>query len=68
VVKAAFAIDPTGRLISVSVAASSGSPVLDEAAIDLIRSAEPFPRPPANLGAGELSFIAPIRYLGGAGR
>jgi periplasmic protein TonB len=68
VAKVAFAIDPTGRLISVSIAASSGSPVLDEAAIDLIRRAEPFPPPPPNLGAGELTFIAPIRYLGAAGR
>lgn len=68
VVKVAFAIDEGGGLISVRIVASSGSPVLDEAAIDLIRRATPFPPPPANLGAGELSFIAPIRYLGAAGR
>lgn len=67
-VRVAFAIDPTGRLVSVSIAASSGSPVLDEAAIDLIRRAEPFPPPPASLGAGELSFVAPIRYVGATSR
>jgi protein TonB len=63
VVRVAFSIDETGRLISVRVAASSGSTVLDDAAIDLIRRAEPFSPPPQGLGPSELSFVAPIRYL-----
>jgi protein TonB len=68
VVKVAFAIDEGGGLISVRIAASSGSPVLDEAAIDLIRRAAPFPPPPRGLGGSELNFVAPIHYLGAAGR
>ena len=66
VVRVAFSIDETGRLISARVAASSGSAILDDAAVDLIRRAEPFSPPPQGLKAGELSFVAPIRYLAGA--
>jgi periplasmic protein TonB len=65
VVRVAFSIDATGRLISVRVAASSGSTILDDAAIDLIRRAQPFSPPPEGLGPSELSFVAPIRYLAG---
>jgi protein TonB len=63
VVRVAFSIDQTGTLISVGVAASSGSASLDDAAIDLIRRAQPFPAPPARLGASVLSFVVPVRYL-----
>jgi protein TonB len=66
VVRVAFSIDETGRLISVRVAASSGSAILDDAAIDLIRRAQPFSPPPQGLKASELNFVAPIRYLASA--
>jgi periplasmic protein TonB len=68
VVQVAFSIDETGRLISVRVAISSGSAILDEAAVDLIRRAGPYPAPPAGLGASALSFVAPIRYLAAGAR
>jgi len=68
VVRVAFSIDETGRLISVRIAASSGSTILDDAAIDLIRRAQPFSPPPQGLKASELSFVAPIRYLTGGDR
>jgi protein TonB len=63
VVRVAFSIDETGKLISAGIAASSGSAILDDAAIDLIRRAQPFTPPPVGLGPTELSFVAPIRYL-----
>jgi periplasmic protein TonB len=59
----AFTIDRDGRLTEVRLVASSGSPALDQASLDLIRRAEPFPAPPAGLAANDLSFVAPIRYL-----
>jgi periplasmic protein TonB len=68
VVQVAFSIDETGRLSSVRVAISSGSAILDEAAVDLIRRAGPYPVPPAGLGASALSFVAPIRYLAAGAR
>ena len=64
----AFSIDQKGTLISVALAASSGSASLDDAAIDLIRRAQPFPAPPARLGASVLSFVVPVRYLAVADR
>jgi protein TonB len=43
----AFSITSGGGLAGVSVARSSGSASLDQAAVRLIRQAAPFPRPPA---------------------
>ncbi|MCM2563176.1 TonB family protein [Lutimaribacter sp. EGI FJ00015] len=42
----AFTIAPNGRLASVSLARSSGSSALDQAALRLVRGAGPFPSPP----------------------
>lgn len=42
----AFSIAGTGGLSSVSLARSSGSSALDRAAVQLVRRAGPFPRPP----------------------
>jgi protein TonB len=42
-----FSIAPGGGLARISVARSSGSSALDQAAVALIRKAAPFPRPPA---------------------
>ena len=43
----AFAISEAGTLASVKVLQSSGSPDLDQVALDHIRRAAPFPKPPA---------------------
>ena len=43
----AFTISASGGLGGVSVARSSGSAALDQAALTLIRKAAPFPKPPA---------------------
>jgi len=43
----AFTISASGGLGGVSVARSSGSSALDQAALSLIRKAAPFPKPPA---------------------
>ncbi|UXX82385.1 energy transducer TonB [Roseovarius pelagicus] len=43
----AFSIAPSGALARVSVARSSGSAQLDQAAAQMIRRAAPFPAPPA---------------------
>ncbi len=59
----AFSIDRDGHLTDVRLVASSGSADLDQASLDLIRRAQPFPAPPAGLGAKELTFVTPIRYL-----
>lgn len=38
-----FAIDKTGRPVDIRLAVSSGSPVLDDAAREIVRRAAPYP-------------------------
>jgi len=61
-VHVAVTIDSSGRLLSASVIRSSGFTALDEAAIEAVRRAAPFPRPPASAGQGTIPFTAPIRF------
>ena len=62
----AFDLDAGGRLTGVRLVTSSGSRALDQAALDLIQRAQPFPAPPKGLAEGELRFVAPIRFLAAA--
>ena len=62
--KIAFVIDRSGKLISRAVAESSGSQVLDEAALMIVARAEPFPEPPAELKGESFSFSVPIIFHG----
>lgn len=48
-VRTVFKIGRDGRLLDVRVAISSGQPILDQAAIDTIRRAEPLPPIPSGL-------------------
>jgi TonB family protein len=41
-------VDPSGELVQITMLASSGSTVVDEAAGNMIRSSAPFPPIPAN--------------------
>ena len=50
-----------GQVLDVSLLKSSGSPTLDNAVVQTIRQASPFPPLPAELG-GEQSFIVPVNY------
>lgn len=55
-----FVVSSTGQIGSVSIARSSGSPVLDQAALDTARQASPLPTPPPGLAGKALS--ATIRF------
>ena len=61
--RVAFSIDRGGHLTGVRILDSSGLPELDAAALNLIRSSQPFPAPPLALPEKNLSFVAPVRYL-----
>jgi protein TonB len=50
-VRTGFSMDRDGNVLAVWVRTSSGQPVLDQAAIDTIRRAQPLPRIPAALPA-----------------
>lgn len=58
----AFRIDRRGRLVEKNVDETSGSAVLDDAALTLLADASPFPAPPAGVGEVGLTFTVPVRF------
>lgn len=54
-------IGPEGEVRTSSLVRSSGYTLLDKAAIEAVRRAQPFP-PPAEYGLGPLSIDVPIHY------
>lgn len=54
-----FTLTANGELTRVNVAGSSGSPAIDDAAVDAVRNAAPFPAFPAG-GPSSKSFIVPM--------
>jgi len=68
VARLAFSIDRRGNLRASRIIQSSGSSILDEETLALIKRAAPFPAPPDDLTDAQLSFIVPIRFAASAGR
>jgi periplasmic protein TonB len=60
--KVEFSIERTGHVTRLRLLASSGSAALDDASLELVRRAQPFPPPPAGLADSELTFVVPIRF------
>ena len=61
-VELAFSLDRQGRVTASRIAKSSGSSALDEATLDLVRRAQPFPAPPPEMASAEVNLSVPIRY------
>jgi protein TonB len=61
-VEIAFAIDRKGALLSRHIARSSGSLVLDQAALALLARAAPFPAPPPGTDDEALRFTVPVVF------
>jgi protein TonB len=57
-----FALAADGSVISAALARSSGESILDNAAVDMVRRASPFPPFPPGMGRARLDFAAPIRF------
>lgn len=57
-----FTVSRSGGVASVRVARSSGSSLLDNAALETVRRAEPFPEIPANAGRSSWSFTVPLQF------
>jgi protein TonB len=57
-----FTLGAGGNVIAVSLAGSSGTGILDQAAIAMVQRASPFPPIPASLGRGSMTFAAPVRF------
>jgi periplasmic protein TonB len=57
-----FSLDRRGHLVSNRIVRGSGFAALDNAALELVRQAQPFPPPPAELPAAQLNMSIPIDY------
>jgi protein TonB len=62
--KITFVIDRSGRLISRTLEASTGSRQLDVALLAIFDRAQPFPEPPSELKEDTFSFIVPLVFSG----
>jgi protein TonB len=58
-----FTIGPTGELLSSGVEKSSGSKVLDDAAIAALERAAPFPPMPAEIANEPIEMRVPYRFI-----
>jgi periplasmic protein TonB len=61
-VTVSFSLSRGGRLIGAHLAGSSGSSALDQRALAMVRSANPFPAAPADVAGGAFSFTVPVRF------
>lgn len=57
-----FVLGPGGRLLDARVGKSSGSEDLDQAALEAVRRAAPFPEPPAPPSGGRLPMQITVRF------
>jgi periplasmic protein TonB len=57
-----FVLDRTGHVISASVVQGSGDKSFDEAAVAMIRRADPVPAPPALVADEGLTFTVPVNF------
>jgi len=57
-----FTLAASGTVVAVSLAGSSGTGVLDQAAVAMVQRASPFPPIPASVGRGSMTFAAPVRF------
>ena len=59
-VRVGVSIDRNGRLLSRRLAGSSGSPVLDSAAMTVIERAQPYPRFPPGMSQAQIALTIPL--------
>jgi protein TonB len=58
-----FVVGSSGDVGSVRLARSSGSPILDEAALATVRRAAPFPPIPEGAGRSSWTFTVPLAFM-----
>jgi periplasmic protein TonB len=61
-VRVAFVVSASGAVGSVRVVRSSGSPILDRAAVEAVHRAAPFPAIPAGAGRSNWPFTVPLAF------
>src|SRR5882757_9512066 len=60
--KVAFRIDRAGKLMSSNIVSGAGFPALDKAALEIVRSAQPFPPAPPEVSDDDLKLVAPMIF------
>lgn len=60
--KVKFVIDRRGKLISAALVESTGSELLDAAALAMVERAEPFPEAPLEVKDDSLDFTVPVIF------
>ena len=63
-VKVSLVLNRLGHVVSLAVAETSGDPLFDEAAMDMIRRSDPVPRPPAALTDDTFSYNLDVDFKG----
>jgi protein TonB len=62
-VRVAFTVSANGGVGGIHVVVSSGSPILDKAAVDTVRRAAPFPAIPPEAGRSSWPFTVPLAFV-----
>ena len=62
VVSISFSLARGGHLLGARLVGSSGSAALDQKALQMVRSANPFPAAPLEVAGGSFSFTVPVRF------
>jgi periplasmic protein TonB len=57
-----FTLDRRGHVLAYKIKRSSGLPVFDEAALAMLKRADPVPAPPPVIADQSLSFEAPVQF------
>ena len=57
-----FALDRMGRVLSASIVKGSGDNVFDEAALAMLKRADPVPQPPPMIADDGLNFTVPVIF------
>jgi periplasmic protein TonB len=57
-----FALDRMGRVLSASIVKGSGDKVFDEAALAMLKRADPVPQPPPMIADDGLNFTVPVIF------
>lgn len=57
-----FVLDAGGRVLRVSLRRSSGNPIIDQAALDTVQRAAPYPPFPAGSGRTQWEFSIPLNF------
>ena len=64
-VRVSFSIDRGGRVLRAWVEKSTSYDLFDEAAVDMVNRASPFPPPPDDMPGGEvLTYVVPVKFRG----